>query len=226
LDLLRQYRCGEGAAAQNSSTMLIGIGANESAESVTVTWPSGARQEARDVEAGDLLTFAETSKDISRDRYLAPPRQAPRDKPKLAGVPVFPAVKSTRGDQGLRLYTTMATWCASCKSHLPEIGQLRESFDESSLALYGLPVDDTDDSAKLKEYLKTFKPAYHLLSEMSSAERARVKELLSQVDALEALPSTVVTDEKGNVLLALPGLPTVSQLRALGPSSTAKPGAP
>ena len=39
--LLREHRCGEGLAAQNSATMLVGIGAHPAAESVTVRWPSG-----------------------------------------------------------------------------------------------------------------------------------------------------------------------------------------
>jgi len=39
--LIREYRCGEGFAAQNSSTLLIGIGDHPSASRVTVRWPSG-----------------------------------------------------------------------------------------------------------------------------------------------------------------------------------------
>ena len=220
LELLREYRCGEGMAAQNSTTMLIGLGAHERAESVTVSWPSGAQQEAREVAAGSLLTFYENPSEqpggIVRGAYLRPSRPAPTARPELAKAPLFPTLKSVApAGQGLRLYTTMATWCASCKGHLPQVQQLRESFDEKSLAMYGLPVDSTDDAAKLKAYKETFQPAYQMLSELSPAEQGKIKNLLGQVNAIEALPSTVVTDAGGKVLLSMQGLPTVSQLRAL-----------
>ena len=39
--LLREHRAGEGFAAQNSSTMIIGIGKQAQADSVVVRWPSG-----------------------------------------------------------------------------------------------------------------------------------------------------------------------------------------
>jgi hypothetical protein len=57
--LIREYRCGEGFAAQNSSTLLIGIGDHPSASRVTVRWPSGKTSQVDIVAAGTLLTVYE-----------------------------------------------------------------------------------------------------------------------------------------------------------------------
>ena len=57
-ELLREHRCGEGLAAQNSATMLVGIGAHEQADAVNIRWPSGKMQRLDGLAAGSLATAA------------------------------------------------------------------------------------------------------------------------------------------------------------------------
>jgi hypothetical protein len=57
--LVREWRCGEGFAAQNSATLIVGLGGSERVDLLTVIWPSGRRQEIRGVEAGRLITAYE-----------------------------------------------------------------------------------------------------------------------------------------------------------------------
>ncbi|MFT4549145.1 MAG: hypothetical protein ACI8XO_004837 [Verrucomicrobiales bacterium] len=57
--LVREHQCGQGVFAQNSARLLIGIGDATSAVRVTVRWPSGKLQTARDVAAGTALVFSE-----------------------------------------------------------------------------------------------------------------------------------------------------------------------
>ncbi len=57
--LVREWRCGEGFAAQNSRTLLVGLGGAGQADRVTVTWPSGLRQERGPLRAGRLITVYE-----------------------------------------------------------------------------------------------------------------------------------------------------------------------
>ncbi len=59
LSLLREHRCGEGFAAQNSDTMIIGLGEHRAAKKLTVKWPSGTISVAQDIPAGTLLTIFE-----------------------------------------------------------------------------------------------------------------------------------------------------------------------
>lgn len=221
---LRESRCGEGMAGQNSRTLLIGIGQASSAESVTVTWPSGRQQSRPDVQAGSLLTFYEDAshspagdgvhrQDYQSERPLASP--SPEREPK--GLRLEGLVAAETPAPRLRLYTTMATWCPSCLKHLPQLKHLSEASEEGELVLYGLPVDEADTPAKLKKYVARHAPAYRLVEGFDSKERARVKKLLSDSLKSEVLPSSIVTDGDGRVLLVTEGLPTLSQLRQLSP---------
>src|SRR5262245_50884814 len=54
LKLVREQKAGEGFAAENSATLVIGIGDRRSAASVGVRWPSGKEQTQRNVPAGTL----------------------------------------------------------------------------------------------------------------------------------------------------------------------------
>ena len=57
--LLREHRAGEGFSAQNSATMIIGLGEYERADAVRVRWPSGRIQTAENLAAGSLITVYE-----------------------------------------------------------------------------------------------------------------------------------------------------------------------
>lgn len=56
---LREHRAGEGLGAQNSATMLVGIGSQSAAKSLTIRWPSGKTQQIGKVSANTLLTVYE-----------------------------------------------------------------------------------------------------------------------------------------------------------------------
>lgn len=56
--LLRELRCGDGFAAQNSATLIAGLGNAREAESLSVSWPSGKRQTFTSVAAGTLVTVS------------------------------------------------------------------------------------------------------------------------------------------------------------------------
>ena len=55
--LRRVKRRGEGFAAQNSATLLIGIGEATEADEVTVVWPSGDDSTVQNVSAGSRVVF-------------------------------------------------------------------------------------------------------------------------------------------------------------------------
>lgn len=57
--ILREFRCGEGFAAQNSDTMIVGIGDAETVKQIEVTWPSGNKQRLGPVPSGHLQTLEE-----------------------------------------------------------------------------------------------------------------------------------------------------------------------
>lgn len=59
--LLREHRAGEGFSAQNSATLLVGLGAHPRADAVHLRWPSGRTQRTTDVAAGSLVTVYENA---------------------------------------------------------------------------------------------------------------------------------------------------------------------
>ncbi len=57
--LLREHRAGEGLAAQNGSTMLIGIGDAQRVQELRIRWPSGTESSLQGVDRGVLVTAFE-----------------------------------------------------------------------------------------------------------------------------------------------------------------------
>ncbi|MCH8047253.1 MAG: ASPIC/UnbV domain-containing protein [Planctomycetes bacterium] len=227
MKLLREHRCGEGFAAQNSATMLIGIGDDSAARVVTVRWPSGKTMRTENVPSGTLLVAYENPADAPGSERLVrrPYRPVPAAavSPTTDDAPLTLILDSARRAlprkskaPRLRMYTTMATWCAPCVEHLPQFARLRKIFSRDELAMFGVPIDPEDDREKLKSYSRRHRPAYRLLDDLVGPEREQVKSVLIKALGKEPpLPSTVVTDRKGTVLATFSGAPSVSQIRKL-----------
>jgi hypothetical protein len=81
--------------------------------------------------------------------------------------------------------------------------------------MYGLPTDLDDSARKLKAYVRDNNPAYELLISTSPADRVGAMELMKQLTGGEEIPSTIITDQDGKIVLARLGVPTISELRAL-----------
>ena len=111
----------------------------------------------------------------------------------------------------MRVYTTTATWCAACLSHLPSLAHLKEE----GVAIYGVPIDPDDDAEKLAGYVEKRKPPYEMLAEMGPEEKQAIADFLAQALGTRSpvLPSSVITDSEGNVLEVMEGIPTLSQVR-------------
>ena len=114
------------------------------------------------------------------------------------------------------MYTTMATWCPTCKGELPQIAAIRNAFDARELEMHGVPVDPTDDPAKLTSYIQEFQPAYDLLTDLSRGDVQAVERVVEHTTQLEdALPATLITDADGMVIYANAGVPSISELKRL-----------
>jgi len=225
LTIHREHRAGEDLAAQNSATMLIGIGTHPVATQVTVRWPSGRVQQVAEVPAQTLLTVYEnpahapTSTGVVAQPYRQPAgppaglRQAAGEAP-----PVWRQL-ARREDAArpatLRLYTTMATWCVACREELPALHHLRATFAPADLALVGVPIDARDGPDHLQTWLAVHRPPYDLLREVTAEHRAAITAWVVATLKRDGVPATMVTDSAGQVLLTQWGLPSVSKLREL-----------
>lgn len=222
--LLREHRCGEGLAAQNSATMLVGIGAREAADAVEVRWPGGTVQRTGPVSAGTLLTvFENPAHSPTGEAFVAElyhrPASAPQAGPprkEEAGEFLLPSpAASSRDGAELRMYTSTATWCPSCKASLPQLQALRDAFAAEELEMTGVPVDPGEGPEKLDAYAAEYRPAYRLRTDLSPEQAASFSETLARTTGLDALPSTLITAADGTILLGIPGVPTISEIRSL-----------
>ena len=223
-ELLREHRCGEGLAAQNSATMLVGIGDRSAADAVEVRWPGGTVQRTGPVPAGTLLAVYEnpahspTGEAFVAEPYLRP-APAGRAWPSRKEETGEFSLPSTSGEAGaghaLRMYTSTATWCPSCKASLPQLRALRDAFTGEELEMTGVPVDPDEGGEKLEAYAAKYRPAYGLRTDLSPKQVSEFSETLARTTGLEALPSTLITAPDGRILLGIPGVPTISEIRSL-----------
>lgn len=226
--LVREHRAGEGFAGQNSATMLVGIGAHPVARTITIRWPGGKTQTLQGVRANRLVTVHEpedgtpaaTAVEMA-DYVTARPLAWGKSLPTASPAEAAPAALAIdlppgAGDPELRVFTTFATWCEACRGDLPQLGHLRETFAPDRLGLFGVPVDPEDDRAKLDAWLATYHPPYTMLLDLPPEQPVAVKRLLLERLRRDALPSTIVTNRKREVLKVMLGVPTVSDLRMLG----------
>ena len=227
-----EFACGEGLAAQNSSTKIFGLGAASQAQSITVVWPQGKIQQVEDIQSGELVTFHEDESEtedgtgVSRSKYVKNKTQAKGESPlqnrRFQGLQFTHTNDSEKesarlNTAKLNMYVSMATWCPSCKKHLPELKQLRSMFQPSELKMTGVPVSDRDDAAKINQYATEHDPAYELSGSWTSDQRFKFFKLAVSQTRKEVLPSTIITDAQGNVLEIMPGLPSASDIIRLMP---------
>jgi thiol-disulfide isomerase/thioredoxin len=217
--LIREHRAGEGFAAQNSSTLLIGIGKDKVADRVRVRWPSGKSQEIEKVSAGSLVTaYEDASKSPDESGFSVEPYHElePAEAPpvKRPGQHLEAARVSQDGDGSrLQLLTTMATWCPKCKAELPQIARLRQAFRADDLTLIGVPIDEGDSTKKLDQYERDYAPAYELRKDLNREQIDEVQQVIRDRLRRDVLPASILTDQRGRVLRAFWNIPSVSEVR-------------
>ena len=228
--LLREHRCGEGFASQHSSTMLIGIGSHNVADSVEVRWPTGKAQQISNIPAGTLLTVYENLSQSPEDTafvwesycHRSPVVQEDYSTKAIEFEPptflLFnPPATPTRSAKRsrLKMYTLMATWCVACQQSLPQLRLLRNSFDTETMEMSGIPIDSNDSPKKLNDYVAKYQPPYELLTHLSHEQISNVNKITqSRLDS-DTLPATIITDGNDHLLLTITGIPSLSQLRKL-----------
>jgi enediyne biosynthesis protein E4 len=67
--IVEELRAGVGFSAQNSKTLLIGLGEAKTIPLATVFWPSGKKTEYRNLPVDQLIAFSESSSEFTRKPY-------------------------------------------------------------------------------------------------------------------------------------------------------------
>jgi thiol-disulfide isomerase/thioredoxin len=221
-----EHQAGEGMAAQNSATELIGIGPERTVRGVRVRWPSGTEQASAEIPAGTLVSVYEDPSQspqgtafvfeaYRRGSGQAAELAAPRNEPDALPRFTPPAAAARVANDGLRLYTAMATWCPNCKKELGQLERIRAAFSEGEMAMFGVPVDDTETRAMFEQYVADNRPAYDMLATISAEEQATMRDTLRSRLGGDGIPATLVTDAADRVLHVSWGVPNLSTLLKL-----------
>lgn len=228
--IYRQQLFGEGFAAQNSATKLIGLGPGAERPRVAVRWPSGSVQTA-ECPADSLVTFYEDATESPAGEgweirpYRVPGRASAKsalgslaEEPGAAALAqrlTGAAGQSNGAPPTLRVYMAMATWCEACQRHQPHLTRLGEIYGPETLAVYGVPIDPADTTEMLSEYAQTKQAPFSILTQLEASGREEIRALYGQLVRSQALPACVMLNARGEVVWAAAGVPTLSDVRRL-----------
>ncbi len=217
--LVRQLNCGEGLAAQNSSTLFFGLGQNTVVDSIEVLWPSGIQQSFEDFKAGDLVTVYENQTEapegagfIAKDYRASPPAASSAAKFESRKMPLEPNASEPK----ITVFISMATWCPNCKNEIPQLNLLRSAFSSQDLEIVAIPIDPSESEEALQSYVDQFKPPYTLGKAEGLKDRFSL--IVSEKLGLDVLPTYVIVDQQGQVRSVRAGAPTVSDLKQAMPA--------
>ena len=230
---------GEGFAAQNSSTLLFGLGHRDRADELTIYWPSGRVTRSGSQPANQWLWAFETTDTAPHgELFELRPYQSNASPVSAAGpstvsVAVNPTMDPLPLEQligrsshptapQLHLFTTTATWCEACHRLQPQLHRIAGRFGDA-IALHGVPVDPIESAAELTAFAERTKPAYAMLTNIGSDEREAIVAAIRRQLNTESLPCTLVTNRDGHVLKAFLGVPTVSDIGRLLADVQAQP---
>jgi thiol-disulfide isomerase/thioredoxin len=213
---------GSGFISQNDPRLLFGLGKDEKAEYVEVTWPNGKQQRFANIAANRSIAFTEGKdtfdavKEIKanlpdpltkEDRLLAT-LKLKKGQPfpalmvdKLDGTKAPLASLLTKGHK--TLVNVWATWCIPCQKEMPELDKLYPQLKANKISLVGLSIDTDEDGKKgfqlVNEFLTKRKVSYPVAVIGETGGR--------QLYAVEdpAVPLSILLDEEGRVLKVIGG---------------------
>ncbi|MGB0951815.1 MAG: ASPIC/UnbV domain-containing protein [Planctomycetota bacterium] len=238
MNILREYRCGEGLGAQNSSTLSIGIGANSVAENVQVLWPNGSITEIGEVRQGQVVTVFENPSESKNGlgfevevleplRTNAYTRNQSKPAPKaLAQSPLLKRLGADQTEAKYRLFTTWFTSCMACKRSAPVLASIKRNFPSSELEILGFNNNDGDSKKDMLRYAETYAPPFKMLLDRTDADIEEYKKLQDlligtimhrgeEEKPSDLTPGYILADADGNILALNVGVPTYSELRKI-----------
>jgi len=218
---------GAGFISQHDPRLLFGLGTDERAEWIEVTWPNGrAEKFAGEARAGTTLLLREgtgraETLALARGAQLPDPLtraetfarglriKVGHPMPELAlNMPGRAATTLQRQLQAGRrtLVNVWATWCAPCAAEMPELEKLRLPLAARGIDLIGLNVD-SDPAADVRGFIREKRVGYpNFLGGVAAIESLYATDELS-------VPMSIIVDERGIVTEIIPGWSAETQKR-------------
>jgi peroxiredoxin len=209
---------GSGFISQHDPRLLFGLGKDDAAQSIEVTWSNGKVEKFEgQMSAGSTLVLREGSGKIEIVKLGQASLPNPLTKAEIFArglkikigqpLPDF-ALKTMSGAAGTiknqfkagrrTLINVWATWCIPCATEMPELEKLRPRFAAQGVDLIGLNVD-TEKTANIKGYVAQKRVTYpNFAGGVAAIEQIYATDELS-------VPLTILVDEKGIVRDLIPG---------------------
>lgn len=209
---------GSGFISQHDPRLLFGLGKDQRAESIEVTWANGKVEKfPHQAIAGSTLLLKEGSGKaesvvLGKTQLLDPLTKAEifarglkieigKPLPNFA-LKTVNGVKSSMQKQfragRQTLINIWATWCIPCATEMPELQKMQPRLAARGIDLIGINVD-TEANAKIKNFLLAKRIGYRNLTGGVTA--------IEQIYATDELtvPLSILVDEKGIVTDLIPG---------------------
>jgi len=218
---------GAGFISQHDPRLLFGLGTDERAEWIEVTWPNGRAEKfagearagttlllregtgraetlalARGAQLPDPLTRAETFARGLRIKVGGPMPELALNMPGRAATTLQRQLQAGRRT----LVNVWATWCAPCAAEMPELEKLRLPLAARGIDLIGLNVD-SDPAADVRGFIREKRVGYP-----NFLGGVRAIESLYATDEL-SVPMSIIVDERGIVTEIIPGWSAETQKR-------------
>ena len=210
---IREVRCGEGLATQNSRLILFGLGSHKSVDSIEVRWPGGKTSRVGEIGAGKIVEVFESPESISPDfkgykvtDYQNPNAQIAENERK----PVTSPLEGVELGGKINVITGMATWCEACQKRIPDLNLIKEKLGDQ-IQLNAISIDAKDTQKKLSQYVDEHAPPYKFLT-VSDQQRVSFVRFAAEQMGSAGTPFTVVVSDSNEVLMTSAGVPTISDL--------------
>jgi len=209
---------GSGFLSQHDPRLLFGLGRDDRAQSIEVTWPNGKVENfLGDAVAGATLLLREgagKTEPLSVPSAKLPDPLTPEDMAtrslKIRAGQSMPGLllKTLDGravpSSGLLkpgrklLVNFWATWCVPCATEMPQLERMRGALTANGIDLIGVSVD-ADPEAKIGEFAARMGAQYPIFG-----GGVPVIEKVFEGDQL-AVPLSVLLDDHGRVLQIISG---------------------
>ncbi len=226
---------GSGFISQHDPRLLFGLGKDERAQSIEVTWPNGKVEKfTGEMKARTSLLLREGAgrTEVLNLKSAKLPDPLTRDEELASGLKIAPGRPMPDlqlstiggGTTSLRrqlkpgrrtLVNVWATWCLPCASEMPELQALSAKFSSRGIDVLGLNVD-TEPGADVKGFVSEQRVSYPIFIGGVKA----VAQLYATDDM--RVPLSIVLNDRGVVTELISGWSARTQRRFADLAGTAK----
>ena len=209
---IREVRCGEGLATQNSRLILFGLGKHKMADSIEVKWPGGKTSRVGEINAGKIVEVFESPESIAADfkGYKVTDYRGSTQISENKRKPVTSPLEGVELGGKINVITGMATWCEACQKGIPDLKLIKKKFGDR-IQMNAISIDAKDTQKKLSQYIAEFAPPYEFLS-VNDQQRVSFVRFAAEQMGSAGTPFTVVVSDANEVLMTSAGVPTISDL--------------